>query len=94
MSRQAGIHKRCRIVWSILMLFVSPWLMHFASAAEDCAGTPQAIIQYLNKAETQSTPYKIKVLAGTYPLTGMKYQWNITASTTTFSWSDNSTHRP
>ena len=81
MLRQVGIRERCRIVWLILFL-LSPWMAHFASAAEDCAGTPQALIQYLNKATTQSTPYKIKVLAGTYILSTANSQWLVPTSLT------------
>src|SRR5690242_3897274 len=44
-----------------------------ATAAEDCAGTPQQLIQYLNKSATQTVPYKIKVLAGTYILPAGMY---------------------
>lgn len=61
---------------------MSLWLTQFAIAAEDCAGTPQAIIQYLNKAEMQSAPYKLKVLAGTYVLNSAKYVWIIPSAFT------------
>jgi hypothetical protein len=77
-ERRAGY----RLALSLFLLFTLPWLAASAHAAEDCAGTSQALIQFLNKSETQSTPYKIKVLSGTYVMTGAKYSWQPTASLT------------
>ena len=75
MSRHAALRARYRVALSILFLFTLPWLAIAAHAAEDCAGNAQQLIQYLNKAETQTTPYKIKVVAGTYALHCEMTQW-------------------
>jgi hypothetical protein len=81
MLRHAKYHTGYRLALSFLLLFTLPWLASAAEAAEDCADTPQKLIQYLNKAETQSTPYTIKLVVGNYVLTGNKVHWLFTADT-------------
>jgi hypothetical protein len=82
MLRHFGNLVRHRIAGTILLLLAMLWMATFANAAEDCAGTPEALVQYLDKAETQSTPYKIKVLAGTYNLSNADSTWLVPTSLT------------
>ena len=56
MSRRLVRRLRFRTAWAVLILLVAPFTATAAMAAEDCAGTAQQLIQYLNKAETESSP--------------------------------------
>src|SRR3954453_9968197 len=70
------------IASSVLILLVTSWTST-THAAEDCVDSTQKLIQYLNKSETQNSPYKIKVLSGTYVLDGTsRSEWSPTASLT------------
>jgi len=82
MLRCLACRLRFRSLVAILILLSVPLATPTALAAEDCASTPQQLVQYLNKAETQTSPYKIKVIAGNYHLSGSKSNWNPTATTT------------
>lgn len=82
MSRDTTLRSRFVAAISLLSLFTLPWLAITAHAAEDCAGDSTQLIHYLNVAESQTTPYKIKVLAGNYVLAGATSQWLVSTSLT------------
>jgi hypothetical protein len=71
-----------RLALATLLVFVMAAVANVAMAAEDCADTPAKLVQYLDKAETQTSPYKIKIVAGNYALPASKTDWFPTASLT------------